>query len=159
MPHLPKITDATFRQGNTLDLIQIVDLGPDLIEPHELDHNFLGLLDGVEVCLSIILNLMHLLNHLFTLGIIVLLIAIVLPIPFLEFLLDQLQVIVDILGVMQLFCSEIPFEQGSFQSIPEFYLLVFDHGALVGRTGEVSEAIDSTIMLSPVGLVPLNTDP
>lgn len=97
---------------------------------------------------------MRFLDHLFTLGILV-----VLLIAFLQFLLDLLQVIVDILGVMQLFCSEIPLKKGSFQSIPKLYLLVFDHGALIGRTLKVLEAIHSTIMLSPVGLVPLNTDP
>lgn len=154
MPHLSEIADTAFCQGNTLNLIQVVDLGPDLIETHKFNHNFLRFLDGVEVCLGIILDLMHLLNYFFTLGNLAILLT-----PFLEFLLDLLQIIVDILGVMQLFCSEIPLKQGSFQSIPKLYLLVFDHGALIGRTLEVLEAIDSTIMLSPVGLVPLNTDP
>lgn len=135
-------------------LVQIVDLGPDLIESNELDHNLFGLLDGVEVGLSIILNLMHLLNHLLAFCILV-----VLVIAFFEFLFDLLQVIVDILGVMQLFCSEIPFEQSSFQPIPELDLLVFYHRALIGRTAEVLEVIHSAIMLSPVDLVPLNTDP
>lgn len=154
MPHLSEVTDAAFGQGDTLDLIQIVDFGPDLIKANELDHNFLGLLDGVEVCLRIILNLMYLLNSLFALVILAILL-----ISFLEFLFDLFQVIVDILGVMQLFCSEIPLEQGSFQPIAELYLLVFDHGALIGRTDEVLETIDSTIMFSPIGLVPLNANP
>lgn len=74
-------------------------------------------------------------------------------------MLQLFEVIIYILGMMQFLCSEVTFEKGSFHSIPEFYLLVFDHRTLIGRTGEVLESIDSTIMLASVCLVPLNTNP
>lgn len=63
MAQFTQIADPALSQRNTLYLIQVVNLGPDLIESYELDHDLLGLLYGVEIGLSIVFHLMNLLHH------------------------------------------------------------------------------------------------
>lgn len=77
----------------------------------------------------------------------------------LQLLLYYLEVVVDVLGVVQLLCFKVTFEERYLQSVTELYLLVFQHGALVQRTAEVGVAVDSAVVLASVRLVPLDTDP
>lgn len=85
-----------------------------------------------------------------------------LALPFFLFrslLFHLLQVIVNVLGVVQFLSSEIPLEEGSFESVAELDFFVFDHGAFAGGALEVLESIDSAVVLAPVLFVPLDADP
>lgn len=78
----------------------MIDLVPDLVEPNKLDEDLLGLLDSIEVSLGIILDLMDLLGDGFlNLGSFVLFLADL--ILLFDLVLDLLQVIIDIFGVVQ----------------------------------------------------------
>lgn len=121
MAELTQIADPALSQRNTLYLIEVVNLGPDLIESNELDHDLLGLLYGVEVGFSIVFHLMNLLHHRLTLSISLLLCL------FFQLFLHLLEVVVKILCMVQLLSPEVPLEQSGFQPIAELYLFVFDH--------------------------------
>lgn len=153
MTELTQIADPALGQGDALYLVQVVDLGPYFVEANELDHDLLGLLDGVEVRLGIVLHLMHLLHHRLAPRVPFLLRL------FLQLLLHLLEVVVEILRVVQLLRPEVPLEQRSLQPVAELDLFVLDHRALVVRTGEVGVAVDRAVVLAAVGLVPLNADP
>ena len=102
MAHLSQVAYAALCQRNALYLVQVVDLGPYLVETNELDHDLLGLLYGVEVGLGVILDLVYPLS--FTLALLFL--------PSLLF--DQLEVVVDVLGVVQFLRPEVSLEEGGF---------------------------------------------
>ena len=102
MAHLSQVANAALSQRNALDLVKVVDLGPYLVETNELDHDLLGLLYGVEVGLGVILDLVHPLP--LTLALLFL--------PSLFF--DQLEVVVDVLGVVQFLRPEVALEEGGF---------------------------------------------
>ena len=81
------------------------------------------------------------------------------PLLLLDLVLDLFQVVVDVLGVVQLLRFKIPFEHRDLQSVTELYFLVFYERTLVGRTLEVVVTFDGPVVLASVLLLPLNTDP
>jgi hypothetical protein len=80
--NLAQIAYPALSQRNALDFIQVVDLCPYLVEADELNHDLLRFLDGIEIGVGIVLNLMDLLDSFFAFGVLLLFCL------FLEFFLD-----------------------------------------------------------------------
>lgn len=45
----PQVADAAFSERNAVEFLKVIDLGPHFVEPHELHHDLLALLQGVDV--------------------------------------------------------------------------------------------------------------
>jgi hypothetical protein len=60
MPNGSQVADPTLSQRYALYFVQIVDLGPDLVEAYKLDDDLFALLDGLEIGLSVVFYLMYL---------------------------------------------------------------------------------------------------
>lgn len=155
MSDLSQIAYPALSQRYALDFIQIVDLIPDFIEANELDHNLLGLLDGVKISLSVVFNGVDF----FSPSLLYLSVLRFRGLTLFEVVLDLFEIIIDILGVMKFFCSEISFEKCSFQSIAKLNLFVFDHGAHIVRAREVLIAVHCSVVFSSIQIIPFNTNP
>ena len=131
MSSRPKITNLTLGQRNTLKLIQIIDLRPNLVESDKLYHNPLVLLQSSHIGFRIVLNLVNLFLNLLTLCLhfiflFLFLFLLLLFLPstlLLQLLLITSQTLINILRMMQLFGPKIPLKQRRFKFIPKFNLL------------------------------------
>lgn len=56
MPFWSQIANPAIWKRNTLNFVQVIQFGPNLIKSNKLDHNFLALLQTVEIGVGIILN-------------------------------------------------------------------------------------------------------
>ena len=92
---------------------------PDLIEPDELNEDLFLLLDGVQVCLGVVLDLVDLLSD----GLLHLRLFLALLLV-LQLLLDLLDVVVNVLGVVELLDSEVSLKQGNLEPVAKLYLFV-----------------------------------
>jgi hypothetical protein len=102
-----------------LDLVEVVDLVPDLIEPDELNEDLFLLLDGVQVRLGVVLDLVDLLSD----GLLHLRLFLALLLV-LQLLLDLLDIVVNVLGVVELLDSEVSLEQRNLEPVAKLYLFV-----------------------------------
>ena len=76
-----------------------------------------------------------------------------------EFFFNDFEVVIDVFGVVELFCLEVSFEKSYLQSIPELYLLVLYHRTLLFLAFEVFVPAYCPVVLSSALLVPLHPHP
>ncbi len=71
----------------------------------------------------------------------------------------RFQTLIDTLCMMEFLCSEISFEQCSFQFISKLYLIKFNQRPSIILTFKIFISINRSIMFSSAKLIPLQSNP